>query len=187
MSKSTSYELVNPYIEGSFKKIFSGKTSLEASRKCYGELSQYIRNSMPKFNFTLRRVSDGKYVHFKVKETMNKNGNEASYTLSQARIKPSADALSNFETKLEKLKHNSKSGGRRRRDYDDDDSELWDSDDSDMYRRNYYPYRTDQPILYYWYDPIIYSIPTYYAPHFVLPLTPLVEVNVGPLGTALWP
>ena len=187
MSKQ-SYELVNPYIEGSFKKIFSAKTPLDASRKCYGELSQYIRNSLPNFHFTLRRVTDGKYVHFKVKEKLNKNGKEASYTLSQARISPSADALSKFENKIESFKQKNASGGgnRRHRD-DDDDSEIWDSDDSDTYRRYYYPYRNNQPILYYWYDPVIYRLNRYYSPHFVLPLTPLVEINLASLGTAIYP
>ena len=182
--KSNNFELVNPYIEGDFKRVFSGNESIKAAKNCYTSISEYIRNPLPKFYFSLKNIKTGKYNHFMVKEKIKKK-NIANFNIEEISINHTKDEITKFEDKLDKFKQK---GGRRRKELDMDldedleDSDL-DSDSSDYYnkysRKYSYPYRTDQPILYYWYDPLLYKVNRFYFPHFVLPLSPLVEVNLS--------
>lgn len=184
--KSTNYELINPYIEGDFKKIFNGDNSLKAAKQCYLGMSKYIRSPIPKFHFTLKNMKTEKFLHFVVKEK-SKKGNIADFNIQELIINHTAEEINQFNTKLASFKN--KEGGRRRRhdyldddDYDDDDYDEDDLDEPSEYydRHRYkYPYRTDQPILYYWYEPSLYRLNRFYVPHFVLPLSPLVEVELS--------
>lgn len=180
--KSTNFELINPYIEGEFKRIFNGSESIKAAKKCYMSMSEYIRSPIPKFHYTLKNIKTGKYHHFVVREKLKKNNN-ADFSIEEIKINHTKDELKQFENKLETFKQKNQKGGRRRK-YDDssEDSDYLDDEDSSEYYDRYrhsYPYRTDQPILYYWYEPLLYKINRFYVPHFVLPLSPLVEVNLS--------
>jgi hypothetical protein len=176
--KSINFELVNPYIEGNFKKIFSDNNSILAAQKCYINLSKYIRNPMPKFYYTLRDMKSGQYHHFIVKEKANKNNN-ASYKIEEINIDNNKKELEQFENNINEFRN--KKGGLYIPENDNDDDDLFE-EDTELYKSHYnniYNHRKDQPILYYWYDPYIYKINTLYIPHFVLPLTPLVQVNLS--------
>lgn len=184
-----NYELINPYIEGEFKRVFSGSEPIKAAKSCYSKLSEYIRSPIPKFYFSLKNVKSGKYYHFIVKEEIKKD-NIANYNIEELSIDHTKEDITKFEEKLQKF---IQKGGlrsrdlRRQRSLDDDDFDSdYDSDSSDYYDRYKYsyPYRTDQPILYYWYEPLLYKINRFYVPHFVLPLSPLVEIN---LSSAFFP
>lgn len=176
--KSTNFELVNPYIEGNFKKIFASDNNLKAAKKCYKNLSKYIRNPMPKFHFSLKNMKSGKYLHFVVKEKMQDNKElDISYSIKQIKVTNNEKEIEKFENKLESLKL--KDGGKLFDDFDDSDDFLdSDSEYYDRYRYRY-PYRIDQPIHYYYYDPLVYKVDRFYLPHFVLPLLPLVEVSLS--------
>jgi len=104
------YILVNPYIEGSMKKIFKADNSLAASKKAYSVLSKYFNNQVPVFNFTLLKLKSeevdeksyldrfnldnygsksfnkffnkNNFSHFNVKETRN-NKSEISFQISK--------------------------------------------------------------------------------------------------------
>ena len=104
------YILVNPYIEGSIKKIFKADNSLAASKKAYESLSKYFNNQVPKFNFTLLKLKSEEvdvnsyldrfnledygsksfnkffnkknFSHFSVNESLN-NKKEVSYQISK--------------------------------------------------------------------------------------------------------
>lgn len=182
--KSTNFELINPYIEGEFKRIFSADECIKAAKKCHISMAEYIRSPMPKFYYTLKNIKSGKLHHFVVKEKIKKN-NSADFNIEEIKINHTKEELQNFHKKLDNFKQK---GGKRRKldDSSDSDSDFMDDDSSDYYHRSKYsyPYRTDQPILYYWYDPLLYKVNRFYLPHFVLPLSPLVEVN---LSSAFFP
>ena len=64
----TNFRLVNPYIEGDFNKVYSGKTAQTAARNVWENLSKHITNNVPKFAFTLERVNDGELFHYMIQE-----------------------------------------------------------------------------------------------------------------------
>jgi hypothetical protein len=193
-----NFELINPYIEGSFKTIFTGANAIGAADTCFKSISSYIRNPMPSFYFTLKNMKGGKLHHFKVSEKLI-NGNTSDYMIAELDLNNDKSHIESLEKKIDSLKarHDDKKnnvlkGGKSKKtldDFDDDSSSSSDSDDNEP--RNYsnktyteYVYQPQQPILYYWYDPYIYNIPTFYTPHFSLPITPLVEIN---LSSAFFP
>jgi hypothetical protein len=173
---NVNYELVNPYIDGPFKRVFNGKNMLDTANKCYGELAHHLREPLPKFRFTMRKLKDNKFVHFKVKEKTVSDGS-IEYSISEDKIKHTKKELSDFENKIDNIKN--KVGGKHKDSSDDSSDDLWNSDSDDLYQNKYkYPIRRDQPILYYYYDPVIYRLKRFYVPHFKLPLSPLVSVYV---------
>jgi hypothetical protein len=190
-----NFELINPYIEGSFKTIFTGTTAINAADTCFKNISTYIRNPMPSFYFTLKNMKGGKLYHFKVSEKLI-NSNTSDYSIAELDLNIEKQNIDTFEKKIDTLKSrqenkNNLKGGKSKKTLDDfDDDSSSSSSDSDE-PKNYsnktyteYVYQPQQPILYYWYDPYIYNIPTFYTPHFSLPVTPLVEIN---LSSAFFP
>jgi hypothetical protein len=190
-----NFELINPYIEGTFKTIFTGNNAINAADVCFKSISTYIRNPMPSFYFTLKNMKGGKLHHFKVSEKLI-NGNTSDYVIAELDLNIEKQNIDTFEKKIDTLKSrqenkNNLKGGKSKKTLDDfDDDSSSSSSDSDE-PKNYsnktyteYVYQPQQPILYYWYDPYIYNIPTFYIPHFSLPVTPLVEIN---LSSAFFP
>jgi len=121
-----NYQLVNPYIMGSMNTNFEAKSSMEAAKKAYENVSQYFGNSMPSFKFTLKRLSsDSKivggseksFLHFEAKEEKKKN-NLVTFEINQ--IKADKD-LKAFQQRLNKvanqdLKHKANlDGGKGRK------------------------------------------------------------------------
>jgi hypothetical protein len=179
-----SYKLINPYIEGSLKTTVSGKTQLEAAKSAWNKLSKNFTNNIPKFAFTLKNVSDGKLCHFLVKE---KTSNDTvNYTITELDISSSDKGVKDLKNKIKNLKQSGGKAKRRRKrskhDDDDDDSSS-DSDTDDLYNKIKYNNLLNKmyPITYWWYDPIAYAryIDTFYAPNFVAPLSPYVEIQVA--------
>lgn len=183
------YKLVNPYIEGKFKTIFSGNSQIDAAHNAWKSLSSYFMNNIPKFAFTLERVSDGKYHHFLVNEYINKK-NVVNYKISEFNIsnKKDEEVLRKKIELIHKNKNNNNnnnniSGGRQKRyedDEDEDDDEFLEDTDTDLYRRIKYQrmIQQAQPILYWFYVPYIYRVylNTFYVPTFITPLTPYIEI-----------
>jgi len=114
-TKSKQYELVNPYIIGSFNKIFTGENSLQAAHFAYQSLSQYFVGHIPKFKFTLQRVKSGyqtgggkerDYIHFEVFEKVSKKNsrNEEKKNIEYA-LRPFKEIamFDNFQQKLQAL------------------------------------------------------------------------------------
>jgi len=189
MPETFSYKLVNPYIIGSMETNFKGKDSLEAANKAYQEISQYLGNSMPDFNFTLKRMSkDGRVIggsessfkHFQVKEK-KEGGPNISYAITEIEMNPKVD-IKHFQESLNKVANQDaklNGGGKKYvkgNDYDDDNEDLSDYfDKSDRPRKGPLVY---EPISYYWYDPYIYPFTNkFYVPTFVLPIQPRVIID----------
>ena len=111
-TKSKQYELVNPFILGSFNKIFTGENSLQAAHFAYQSLSQYFVGHIPKFKFTLQRVKSdyqtggGKerdYLHFEVFEKVSKKNISKSNIEYAIRPFKEVAMFDNFQQKLQTL------------------------------------------------------------------------------------
>lgn len=106
--KTKKYELVNPYIIGSFNRVVSASNSLQAAHLTYQSLSQHFSEHLPRFKFTLQRVKsdyqtgggkDSDYIHFELFETKSKK----NYKGIEYIIKPITSSLNidNFQQKLQ--------------------------------------------------------------------------------------
>jgi hypothetical protein len=195
MPETFTYKLVNPYIIGSMETNFKGGNSLEAANQAYKELSQYMGNSMPEFQFSLKRMSkDGRIVggsensfrHFQVHEK-KEGGSNISYAISEIEMNPKVD-IKHFQESLNKVAHQDAklNGGAKKKyvkgnDYEDDDDDLSDYfDRADRPRKGPLVY---EPISYYWYDPYIYPFTNkLYVPTFVLPIQPRVTFDMHTFG-----
>ena len=105
---SKTYELVNPFILGTFDRKFTADNSLQASHLAYQNLSQFFTGHIPRFKFTLQRVrpkyqtGGGKsndYLHFEAYEKKSKkNVKGIEYV-----IKPLTNStnIDNFQQKLQ--------------------------------------------------------------------------------------
>ena len=103
---SKKYELVNPYILGSFERKFTAENSLQAAHLAYQSLSQHFVGHIPTFKFTLQRVKAGyqvgggvmnDYIHFEVFETTKKKSKGIEYAIKLLKTDVKID---NFQQKL---------------------------------------------------------------------------------------
>jgi len=185
----TNYQLVNPYIEGDFEKVYSGKKPLNAAEKAWNKLSGYVTGNLPRFAFTMERMSDKKLFHFVVKEKLRSSkSNTVDFSLDELSVKLDKNVTKSFKTKLSDLrKKASQAGGKRKKDDSDSSSDSDDEDDlySSILKHKYR--HMNQPILYWWYTPTVYDtvLESVYVPTFVVPLAPYVEIY--PLSSALFP
>ena len=185
-----TYKLTNPYVMGSMNTEFQAKSSLEAAKDAYDNLSQYFGNHMPVYRFTLKRLSNNgniiggspsSFLHFEVNETTNKS-DTVNYEIKKINgVKSSV--VSNYQKRVNKvvqqdLEQKEQKGGAKKKFIhgtdDDDDDETSDYFDlvADKPRRGPLVY---EPISYYWYDPFLYPlVDRWYVPTFVLPLQPRV-------------
>jgi hypothetical protein len=175
---SNNYVLVNPHIQGDFNTTAKKKNSVEAARYFYKNLSEHFNNAVPKFYFTIQKGGSGKgkYYHFKVKET-RKNDN-VTFSIEPYQIQ-GGDDISKFTNKLTSFKNKfAQNGGKKSKKSKKDSSES-DSESSDDYKRiNSYVPVINQPIYYWWYDPSIYRLDTYYIPTFYSYITPVIEISI---------
>lgn len=179
------YYLVNPVIGGSLKTKFSGKNNLDAANKAYTALSEYFNNNVPEFYFTLQEVSSDKtqigagkvsdYKHFLVKET--KKGKQVNFRLVEHKVSNNSKELKNFRGELKKLAEKAQLGGYKKKHSYDEDDDIFEDDDSEMY----FPKMKrstilSEPISFWWYDPYVFRIKKYYVPTYVAPLAPYVTI-----------
>lgn len=159
-----SYNLVNPYIKGSFETQFKGKTELDAASNAWESLGKNIKQSLPKFSFTLERSSDKKLFTFTVKETVSDG--LIDFKLGRSKPTKSRKRQTAFKNKLKELRKLDKKqkGGQRKRKKkkkDDSSSSSDDSDDMKAYAKSYKKTMNklynSYPISYYWYDPLYYD------------------------------
>jgi len=181
------YTLVNPHINGKMETTFSGKTPLDAAIKSYNTLSKYFNNSIPKYFFTMQKVSDTKigggrnnnYFHFKVSEKKVTNGKDkyAEYVINPINIKKNNKEMTDFKKTLSGFIN--KQGG----DYKYSDEDEWLDDEYDKIK-----YKNTSllisPISHYWYYPYIYRpvIKYWFTPTFTTPVTPRIQVHLPSLN-----
>lgn len=172
-----TYQLVNPYISGTFKTKLKAKNSLEAANMFYKNLSEHFNNSIPAFYFTIHKGQSGggQHYHFKVSESLKND--EVSFNISPHTIDNHESVVSSFKGKLEQFKSRfDQAGGKRkskrskksrkhRKDSSDSDSDL-DISSDDIYKRVQRTVPVAQPIYSWWYDPYVYNINSIFLPNF---------------------
>jgi hypothetical protein len=168
------YNLVNPYIKGTFETSFNGKTELAAANNAWESLGKHIKQNVPKFSFTLERSSDKKLFTFTVKETINDG--LIDFKLGKSRPTKDRKIQNAFKKKISEIRKLEKKqkGGRKK-----DDSSSSSSDEKKK-EKDYYKaigkMYGSYPISWFWYDPLYYSdskfLPTIVGyPYMYLSLT----------------
>jgi len=191
-----NYKLINPTIEGNFINTFDKDNELDAAEETWRTLSKYITNNVPKFAFTLEKISDGQLSHFLVKESLSGNG-YANYKVSKIKLNMKESDQKLFKDRINNLKKptNNIYGGKKHKhkhrhkkhndnnnvngnDNDDSSSSSSSSSSSAFTALKLFKSATATiPITYWWYDPLIYGFNSIYIPTFVSPLTPYIEVT----------
>jgi hypothetical protein len=187
---ANTYVLVNPHISGSVDSKIKANNSLQAAKKAYKSVSKHFNNNVPKFYFTIQKgkKGTGKYYHFEVKE--RKDGDNVDFSIENYSLPgDQKKAIAKFETKLNNFKNKvEKKGGKRKskskskskKDSSEDSSDMSDSDDKYYRRARKYipttPY--NYPIYYWWYDPYVYNLDSFFVPTFYSPLSPYIEIEL---------
>lgn len=193
MSEYSEYQLKNPYIKGDFSNIFIGKWPIDAATKVWKYLSQFFSNNLPQFGFTLEDVKNKQLHNFLVQEHPA-SGEDVNYKITELNKLNTAQEAG-FRKQLKKFEKSIKQqeGGKLFSKCDDSTS----SDSDPVYYPHVYyssPYNTTQsyypnlkycnfqacrqPFQYWWYNPIIYKLPSLYIPQFVSPLSPYVHIEL---------
>lgn len=177
----TSFRLINPYIEGSFKKIFTGNSAHDAATEAWNNLSKNFTNNVPKFAFTLEKLNGGTLHHYIVKEKIG-NNKMVNYKLTEMDIKNKSEQIKNFKNNLKTIQN----GGKKRREEEDDDESSSTSSDEDSESSEIFQkirlqkfLKRDSPIVYWWYDPMLYNMDYFYMPTFVSTLSPYVAITTS--------
>lgn len=188
---TTEYHLVNPFVGGNFTRTFSGDNTMNVAKNAWKNLSKYFNKNIPKFYFTLENTKNNKLYHFRVAEKHLRGGN-VKYTIKNHAVKTSDKELNAFKKKLSEIQ--TKVGGKIKKkrdeddyyDEDDDDEEDDSSSDEEEYYFPKYPryLKNEQPIVYWWYNPLIYKVKGVYFPTLVYPLSPYMYVS---LSSAVFP
>jgi hypothetical protein len=182
----SSYQLVNPYIGGEFKTTFAAKSPFNAAKDAWQSLSPHLTSYVPRFAFTMQRLSDGKFFHYVIKEEIindSSSGKNVNYSLSDlGSDKKYTDELDMLRKNIDGYRNKKGGKGKKSKKDDDDssdsDSDLDDSDDEEIYSK--VRSKNSQPITWFVYYPLkTYKIKQLYLPTFVLPLTPTVQINMS--------
>jgi len=177
-----TYELVNPYVIGDMKTSFNTSSSKSAANEAWSALSKYITNNVPKFAFTIKKLSDNKLYHFVVKEKLSKS-KKVSFTIKELNLNMSKEEENKFSNYVSNLEN--QAGGKKKHNDDDDSSDSSDSDssDDDLIRRVRQFKERNSPLKYMWYSPMIYSkdgnLTSVYVPSFVYPVVPYLELSMS--------
>ncbi len=182
-----TFELVNPYVVGTMKKTFNVESSGEAASQAWGNLSKHVVNNVPKFAFTIKRISDNKLYHYVVKEKLEKN-KEVSFSIKELKLNLSSSESSKFLSRVNQFESGKLSGGSKKDDSSSSDSDSdSDSDTDEIIRKIRHFKNKNQPLSFLWYNPIMYnkdgklasvSIPSwntgligFTSPHLIISLT----------------
>ena len=98
---TNTYNLVNPYIEGNVKTSVKSDNSAKAAEKIYETISEHFNNDIPVFFMTVQKGTNGKYYHFQVKETKNKD--EVNWSVEPITIKNEVEGVKKFKSKFSKF------------------------------------------------------------------------------------
>jgi hypothetical protein len=192
---SQKFLVVNPWIHGNIKPVYSGKNQLDAANKAYEDISQYFGNNNPEFLFSLQKVKskndigNGKnsdYYHFQVNEKRGTQNNKAiKFNLQEINFtKKDNKSLTSFKKDLKKtivdIKKDNTSEQLGGVWFDDDDD-----DDDWIYNIYSYPkYRNMSQFYGYYYSPYLYnrffSSRYFSIPTFAPTIHPYIYINSGP-------
>jgi len=186
---SNKYNLINPNIQGTFNTTITAKNSVDAGQQFYKSLSEHFNNAIPKFHFTIQKGGSGKgkMYHFLIQEARNKE--KVSFTLEPyedidnsainrlpKRLNELKDKISQIGGKKNKSKKAKKHNDNSESSSDSDSESESDLDSDDYKRINTIIPTINLPIYYWWYDPSIYKLDTYYIPTFYT--TPVIQIVI---------
>jgi hypothetical protein len=157
-------------------------------------MSKYFSTPVKHFTFTLAKVDsnsdkidfsnidDKNFYHYTVNETKN-DKSDVNFEIKKYNNK--LLYFNDFKKKINKKIKNKKSeedqsGGKKHsKKYDKDD----DSSDDDYYikKNKYYV----EPLMSWWYNPLVYNTPKMYMPTFVSPLSLSYVLDFSPYYTIL--
>lgn len=194
-----TYTLVNPFIQdnnGEIETTIEARNSREAASELYKKISKNFAYGVPNFNFTIKRAPamiNGrkiaeKHMHFRAAEkpkVKNKKVQRVDYTIKGINLKEN-DSMDKFNKKLDGfIKKLDQDGGakkkkksrRKKKDSTSSENSILDSDQSVNLINKYYI--SNQDMVYWWYDPLIYDIKSFYIPTFYPRVVPYYfEVNL---------
>lgn len=180
---ANTYRLVNPLLKGELKTSVKSDNSVEAGSSLYNRISEHFNNNVPEFYFTIQKgkSGNGKYYHFKVVE--ERTGNDVNFSIEPITIKNSKSKIERLEAGVEKARASEMVGGKKNRGKKnknknkkrDDDSDS-DSESDDFYMKGKTVPVVSQPFYYWWYDPYVYSLDSFYIPTFYSYTYPYVEI-----------
>ena len=85
-----------------------------------------------------------------------------------------------FEQKLNDFKQKDiQNGGKKNKKHSKDSSDSSSDSDSEIFSvsQTYIP-SFNQPIYYWWYDPLVYNLNSFYIPTFYSYVTPIIEIKL---------
>lgn len=180
-----TFKLANPKIIGDFNDTIKANNKRDAADKTWVNLTKYITKNVPRFLFTLEDQESGLLHNFQVDESpdgkiANYDISELDLNLTKSQIKSFKNELTRIERKTQHLVGEMDGGRRRRHRYHEDDSTT----ESELYEKIKLirSINTPQPIVYWWYTPVLYStykLPSIYIPTFNPPLLPYVEISLS--------
>lgn len=188
----SSYQIVNPYIEGELDTTVTGSSPEDAAVEAWETLSSYISNNVPSFAFTLEKKNNKSLHHFLVQENI-KDGT-VGYKINIIKTVDKKKVLNDFKKKIKDLRKKSQalSGGeldetdnKKKKRYKSNDDDDYDIDEFDYYediydrikmqKKQLYNY---QPFYYWWYNPLIYNLNSVYIPTFMPTFYPFLEIQL---------
>jgi len=177
---ANKYVLVNPYISGEFQSTVKANNSNEAAKMFYNNISEHFNNAVPKFYFSIQKGGSGKgkYYHYRSIEKRKKD--DVSFLIKPYTIK--GENMQAFEQKLNDFKQKDiQNGGKKNKKHSKDSSDSSSDSDSDSeifsVSQTYIP-SFNQPIYYWWYDPLVYNLNSFYIPTFYSYVTPIIEIKL---------
>ena len=187
------YDLVNPRILGNFNTSYNVENGLEAAKTFWNDLSQHITNNVPELIITFKNEKDDLY-HYKIIEKLSGGSKNADITIKEVKPKISQKVKRDFLNEVSKVQKNitnqmvNQEGGKKKRyegkNDNSSDSSSSSSSSSDLSSdaeegNDYYDFsrykRLSQPIVYWWYTPILYKTVKLYTPTFAVPLMPYIR------------
>jgi hypothetical protein len=179
---ANKYVLVNPYISGEFQSTVKANNSNEAAKMFYNNISEHFNNAVPKFYFSIQKGGSGKgkYYHYRSIEKRKKD--DVSFLIKPYTIK--GENMQAFEQKLNDFKQKDiQNGGKKNKKHSKNSSDSSSDSDSDSdseifsVSQTYIP-SFNQPIYYWWYDPLVYNLNSFYIPTFYSYVTPIIEIKL---------
>ena len=185
------YDLINPRILGNFNTSYNVENGLEAAKTFWNDLSQHITNNMPELIITFKNDRDDLY-HYKITEKISGGSKTADTVIKEIKPKISQKVKRDFLNEVSRVQQNitnqmvNQEGGKSSKRYKgkSDSSSSSSSSSSSLSSdaeegNDYYDFsrykRLSQPIMYWWYTPILYRTPRIYTPTFTVPLMPYIR------------
>lgn len=172
------YKFVNPKIGEQFDDTVEAESPVEAAKKLWLRLAEFITGSIPQFSFTIEELGKGTLHSFQVEETPH--GKITDYNIAEIRLNLTPTQEAKLLSYVENLHVSQKGGKHKRRRYERDDDDGDSSTTEDVYNKfnMFQAINRPQPISYLWYTPSIYNLKKLYVPTFNAPLIPYVEISL---------